>query len=146
MTWNFFDCVYITLIMPLEIKEILLPRLPWKTFDLVDYFYVPWYTCYIDIMNIEYISYSIYLILNIFQIYFKLSSQKVEVCIFLWYSLIHEDFHDIHVILTYWILNIFHIQYIWYWIYFRYISRCQVKKWRYVYFFDALWFMKILSF
>ena len=34
--------------MALEIKEILL-RLPWKTFDLVDYFYVPGYTYYIDI-------------------------------------------------------------------------------------------------
>ena len=32
------------------------------------------------------------MILNIFQIYFKMSSQKVEVWIFLWYFLIHEDF------------------------------------------------------
>ena len=72
--------------MALEIKEILL-RLPWKTFDLVDYFYVPGYTYYywhsfwLELM-----------ILNIFQIYFKMSSQKVEVWIFLWYFLIHEDF------------------------------------------------------
>ena len=53
--------------MPLEIKEIL-PRLLLKTFALANYFYVPWYTYYTDM--------AFGWIVNIFQIYFKMSSQR----------------------------------------------------------------------
>ena len=87
--FNIFDIEYIS-----DIFQVVKSKSGGMYISLIlsDSWRFPWYTCYIDILNIEYISYSIYLILNIFQIYFKMSSQKVEVCIFLWYCLIHEDF------------------------------------------------------